>query len=190
MKRNLLYFIIAVALCGCGASRPAGSLPDNGNAAKVAKKKATVSADDEGYWWLYGPDKSVVAKVYVERGSTRPDAFHEGLIRILSDDDLRIGFADEEGRIIIEPSFLAATSFRGEFAAVVPYSESAAVSATDDAAVGVLTGNEHWGIIDATGRYRRNPVFKREWNDQVADYVYVSPTNTFWITENGDMKGF
>ena len=169
MKRNLLYLIIAVALCGCGASRPAGSLPDNGNAAKVAKKKATVSADDEGYWWLYGPDKSVVAKVYVERGSTRPDAFHEGLIRILSDDDLRIGFADEEGRIIIEPSGV------GKLSDVVK-----AVSVLHDEADAVF--NSATVVVDAgkAKMYIKN--FGEFYNDQ------VKTAGTIVLSRTGKIK--
>lgn len=186
MKRYLIYIVSILLFSGCGSTKTStsgsmGNKSDKQSKANIAK----VKADADGRWVLVAPNGSVVAPVYVENGSSVPDHFQNGYIRIVGTDGQQIGFANEQGQITITPSYKAATRYSGTVACVVPFSQSSA--ATDDAAVGVLDGNELWGVIDTDGRYFYNPVYHREWNDKLAAYVYSGPNCSFWVSEDGSV---
>lgn len=188
MYKYLLYPLLLALLCGCGATKQ--TAVSNTNQAESKEKKpalAKIVEAEDGKWVLVAPGGAVVANVFVQMGSTRPDQFHNGMIRIVGEDG-KIGFANDKGIIQIQPSYLAATPFKGSVAAVALPGTGAA--STDDAAVGVLTGNEVWGVIGPDGSFFRNPVFHRFFEEKVGDYVYSSPTNTFWIDEDGELHGF
>lgn len=184
-----LCLILVVALTGCGTSRQTigGSVSGTEDATARTAVAKVVETEERG-WVLVDPDGVEVAAVYVQMGSTRPDQFQNGMIRIV-DAYGKIGFANEKGIVVIPPYFVAATCFKGPVAAVAPASDGSAVT-TDNASSGLLTGNELWGVIGKDGRYLRNPVFRRSWNEQVGDYVYSSPTSKFWLDDQGELHGF
>lgn len=189
MYKILLCSLLIVVMSGCGTTKQASVSTTSQSGTKDSKKKlAKVVEGEDGKWLLVAPEGAVVGRVYVQPGSTRPDEFFNGMIRIVGDDGL-IGFANMMGDIQIQPSFFAATRFKGRVAAVVLPSGSLAAS-TDDAAVGLLTGNERWGVIGLDGAFFRNPVFQRSWDEKVGDYVYSCPTSSFWINDEGELQDF
>lgn len=188
-SKSLLCLLLVVALSSCRTSRQTAGGSVSGSEDTTAKMAvAKVVETEERGWVLVDPDGVEVATVYVQMGSTRPDQFQNGMIRIV-DAYGKIGFANEKGIVVIPPYFVAATGFKGPVAAVAPASDGTAVT-TDNAFSGLLTGNELWGVIGKDGRYLRNPVFRRSWNEQVGDYVYSSPTSTFWMDDQGELHGF
>lgn len=187
MCKYLLCLLLLSVLCGCGSSRQTAMRPASNSEIHKNKTFARVVEANKGEWVLVAPNDSTVATVYVQTGSSRPDHFQSGMIRIVGEDG-SVGFANEMGNIQIPPSFLFATPFSGSVAAVVPASER--MDATDGGDVGAITGNERWGVIGKDGRYLRNPVFHRAWEEKVGTYVYTSPTSTFWIDEEGELHGF
>ena len=187
MCKYLLCLLLLPLLCRCGSSRQTAMRPVSNSEMRKDKTSARVVEMNKGEWVLVAPNDSVVATVYVQAGSSRPDFFQSGMIRIVGEDGA-VGFANEAGAVQIPPSFMAATPFSGPIAAVVPSSER--VDATDGGDAGTLTGNERWGVIGKDGRYLRNPVFRRAWEEKLGTYVYTSPTSTFWIDEEGELHGF
>lgn len=189
MKRLInLAFVFTLLLCGCGTSNVATS--SKSTVGKKSISASRVEMNEKGEWVLVAPNDSVVGVVYVESGSSIPDSYHEGYIRILSPDGLKIGYANEKGIVPINPCFFAATRFYGEIAIVVPFSEDKLAAATDGEGGRSLSGNELWGVIDKDGRYVRTPVYKRIWQSEHNRYIYTSPLASFWISEDGEIHGF
>lgn len=190
MKRYTIALLLPLLLCiGCRSSRQVPSSAPSASKAK-AEKAAKVVMDEAGDWVLESPGGVVVARVYVENGSSLPDRYQQGYIRIVSADGLKIGYANSSGQVVLPPGFLAATAFQGPIAAVTPFSATGAAAATDDAALGEVTGRELWGVIDKNGQFVRKPAYKREWNGEKGCYVYTSNNSRFYITEGGEMVDF
>lgn len=189
--KNLLFLLIVALFCACSSQKSGVTSRNSNESVSKSQKAKIVEGKEEGEWFLENAQGQRVAKIYVEMGSTVPDRFQNRIIRIVSPDGLKVGYANDLGDVIVPPIYFAAMPALGTLAPVVPYSEATAASATDEAPSRILNGNERWGIVDLSdGRFLRNPVFHRSWNYELGRYVFSCPTSTFWINDAGELQGF
>ena len=162
-------------------------LPGKSSSAVVVMDNG--ATDGEHQWVLLNTAGRKTAVVYANNGI--PDVFHSGRIRVTGPGG-ETGFAGTDGDVVILPQYKYAMPFAGEYAAVAVYDgQSMATQATDtDTEKNALTGNERWGVIDRQGKTVKKAEYTRKWDSKLGTYIYVSPTNTFWITDRGEIKGY
>ena len=112
-------------------------------AGDFSKNNLASVLDDVGWCYINKKGEVVIRSPFIfDNGA---DYFEEGLVRIVSSG--KIGFADQRGKIIIQPQFDYAQSFREGIAAVCLecHTEKA------DAEHSMMVGGR-WGYINRRGR--------------------------------------
>lgn len=188
--KTITFSISCFILASCGSTQKNVSVTD---------KKAERFLNGEVYLTQDFPtedskeNQTDTFYIYKENGIA--DRYWNGFVRIINSKGIgytNYGYDSKKPVFTIKPQYKAASQFKGKYAVVAVFStENTVQSSTDEAAdVFTLTGSEKWGVIDNNGNTIKDFVYTRKWDDKIKNYIYVSPTNTFWINDKGEIKGF
>lgn len=109
-----------------------------------------------------------------------PDELNEGLRRIILNN--AIGFADQRGRIVIEPNFIFVRPFENGLAEFCEGCRSVRVIDHTE-----IQGGK-WGFIDKSGKTVVKPVFYKRWNSKKHVEEYRKERNHAWISKEKLIK--
>lgn len=121
----------------------------------------------------------------IQNFETSTDYYSCGLRRVSQDG--YVGFMNKKGVLVIPYQFNYAQPFLKKKSLVLKGAEMTESSSTDSGESFGWQGG-YWGVINVKGEVVKNFEYRRFWNNDIGDYIYVSEKgSTFYINRKGKL---